>query len=131
MKLLKYLPYLVVLCIFISLLLFHVAYDESTKTLSLGKLIAVLSFKDSSASLDELNVVFALEAVGLISIVFLLGPLSKLKPTIFGKFLYLRKPLGLIGVTMALIHAIYSTISVYHLNINELIYQNSNLLGIV
>ncbi|MBM3229601.1 hypothetical protein FJZ26_04175 [Candidatus Parvarchaeota archaeon] len=106
-------PYLLVIAVFLSLLFFYTAYDKKTKQLEFGKLVKVLTFVDVQNSIREFNKVVALEAIGLISIAFILGPLSRLWPRIFCSYLYFRKPVGVIGFVFALVHAIYSFVEFY------------------
>ncbi|MFA4907277.1 MAG: ferric reductase-like transmembrane domain-containing protein [archaeon] len=131
MNLKRLAPFLFVLAVFVSLLLFYTAYDKQSKSLSAEKLANVLSFRDVSSSLRELNKVFALEAIGVISVVFLLGPLSKLFPGIFARFLPMRKPAGLAGFALALVHGIYSLVVFYNLDISLMIFRNQKLIGFI
>lgn len=126
----KIMPYLVVIIVFTLLLLFYTAYDKSTKTLMFEKLVKVLSFQDITFSLKELNKVIALESIGLIAMVFLLGPLSRVWP-IFGRFLYLRKPVGLMGFGLAVIHGVYSSIEFYQLDVGKIFFENPKVIGII
>jgi DMSO/TMAO reductase YedYZ heme-binding membrane subunit len=126
-----YYPYTIVLGLFVLFLLLYTAYDKTTKTLVIENLVRVVSFQDHDHSLRELNKVIALEAIGLISITLLLGPLSKFMPRIFTVFLYMRKPLGIAGFVLAAAHGIYSAAEVYQLDINQMIFQNSKAWGLV
>ena len=54
------------------------------------------------------NKAFALASVIIIGISFLLGPMAKISPKKFSQKLYLRKSLGLIGFTIAALHALIS-----------------------
>lgn len=117
----RFTPILIVLLVFLSLLALYTAYDKQTKTLIPEKLTKVLLFTDVSFSLRELNKVVALEAIGLIAVVFLLGPLSKFWPRVFNQFLCLRKPLGLTGFGLAVLHTIYSFVVLYQFDLNKLL----------
>lgn len=124
-------PYILVLAVFISLLLLYTAYDKVTKTLVPEKLVKVVTFQDIAYSLREFNKVFALAAIGLISAVFLLGPLTKLWPKVFARFLYLRKPVGLVGFGIAAIHSVYSFIVIYEMSIGKMFIDNPKYIGAV
>ena len=124
-------PYHVVAAVFILLLLLYTGYDKATKSLQPEKLVSVLSFQDAGHTLKELNKVFALEAIGLISIVFLLGPLSKIWPDKFRRFLYMRKTLGLTGFALAALHGIYSFATFYDLSLENAFFQNPKMWGII
>ncbi len=131
MQLKEIAPYLIVLLVFSSLLMFYTAFDKKTKTLVPDKLVNVLTFQDPTNSFKEFNKVFALAAIGIISIVFLLGPLSKLFPAKFGHFLYMRKTLGIIGFGIAALHAIYSFIEFYKFSLVKMFIENAKFIGIV
>ncbi len=127
----RFAPALFVVLLFVSLLVFYTAYDKATKTIVPAKLVKVLSFQDAANSLKELNKVFALEAIGLISLVFLVGPLSRRWPHVFGWCLPFRKPLGITGFAFALAHGIYSLIVFYQLDFNRMFFQNPKVLGLL
>ncbi len=124
-------PIIVTIIVFCLLLAFYTAYDKNSKELRPAKVFEVLSFKDQSTSLRELNKIFALESIGLISLVFLVGPLSKIKPRIFARFLPWRKPVGIIGFVLALLHAAYSIVFLYGLNLEKIFFSNPKLLGVL
>ncbi len=54
------------------------------------------------------NKAFALASVIIIGLSFVLGPLAKLSPKKFSQKLFLRRSLGLIGFTIAALHALIS-----------------------
>ncbi len=122
---------LVVLLVFASLLVFYTGYDKQTQTLVPEKALNVLLFKDFFHSLRELNKILALGAIGLVSITFLLGPLSKLWPKRFTRFLSWRKFIGISGFAAALLHGIYSIIAIYDLSLDKMIFSNPNAFGFV
>ena len=122
---------IVILFTIISLLLFYTAYDKESKAIQPGNLIKVLSFSDLNHSLKELNKIAALAAIALISITFLLGPLSKIFPKKFAVFLSSRKTLGLTGFAFALLHAVYSTVFIYGLDLNKIFFNNPKILGVI
>ncbi len=127
----KFLPLAIVVVIFISLLVFYTAYDKQTKTLVPEKLVSVVLFKDVANSLKELNKVAALAAIGLIAITFILGPLSKIFPKIFSQFLFTRKFIGLSGFVFAFLHALYSVIVIYELDLNKMLFANPKIVGFI
>ena len=126
----RYLPHLIVAFVFLSLLAFYTGYDKETKTLVVGKLIDVITFKDFNNSLKELNKIFALAAIGLISITFILGPFSRIWPGIFARHLCMRKFIGLSGFGFALLHAIYSFSVIYGFSFEQIV-NNSKVLGFI
>ncbi|MEM2137599.1 MAG: ferric reductase-like transmembrane domain-containing protein [Candidatus Anstonellaceae archaeon] len=125
------LPYLFVVFVVISLLFLYTAYDKKAKQLDIGRLVKVLVFDDTGNSLREFNKVAALAAIGLIAVAFILGPLSRLFPGIFAKYLYFRKPVGVIGFVFALAHSVYSLVEFYKLDINLMLYNNPKLVALV
>lgn len=112
----KYLPYIFILLVVLSLFLLYTAYDKKSQTLVFENLVKILLFEDSSKSLREINKVFALAGIGLIAVSFILGPLSRLLPNLFLKYIYFRKPVGLAGFVLGLAHAIYSAQVYYNFN---------------
>ena len=123
-------PYLFVLFVVASLLLFYTAYDKQTKTLQFEKLVKLFSFQDAQYSFRELNKVAALAAIGLISIVFIFGPLSRLWPNVFARYLVYRKPVGLTGFGLALVHAIYSAWEFYGFDMTKM-FSSPSFLALV
>ncbi|HLD75378.1 MAG TPA: ferric reductase-like transmembrane domain-containing protein [Candidatus Norongarragalinales archaeon] len=59
-------------------------------------------------SLEALGKVFALESVVLISLTFLIGSLSRYRPSWFDRFKPYRKALGVIGFALAALHVFFS-----------------------
>ena len=127
----KYLPYLFCLLVLLLLFVFYTSYSKKSKTLEPELAIKVLSFQDPPFSLKELNKIAALGSIGLIAIAFIIGPLSRLLRNIFGKFLYFRKPVGLIGFSLRLLHGIYSVIVFYNLDINKMFIENDEWIATV
>lgn len=119
-----------ILLIVISLLLFYTAYDKQTKILNFDKLFGILSFTNTQTSLSELNKVAALAGIGIIALVFIIGPLSKFRPLVFARYLVYRKPLGLMGFALVLIHSIYSAYVFYGFSIDKII-VNDKLLPFI
>ena len=126
-----YLPYLFIFLVVLSLFLFYTAYDKTSKSLVFENLIKVLAFQNSTKSFSEINKVFALSAIGLIAISFILGPLARFWPDIFVKYLYFRKPVGLAGFVLGVIHGIYSAIAFYNLDITSMLVNNEKSLAII
>ncbi|MBI5047067.1 ferric reductase-like transmembrane domain-containing protein [Candidatus Micrarchaeota archaeon] len=116
-----------VFLVLLSLLVLYTAYDKQTKTLNEQKAIDVLMFVDSVKSLSELNKIAALASIGLIAVVFLVGPLSKFFPKLFGKYLVYRKPVGLSGLALGLIHGIYSAAVFYNFSLDNVISAGKEL----
>ncbi len=104
-----------------SLLVLYTAYDSSSGTLQFEKLIEVFSFEDMQHSFRELNKIIALAGIGLITFVYLIGSLAKVWPDIFARHLKYRKPLGLIGFWLIIIHAVYSIIDFYQLSLDVIL----------
>lgn len=127
----KHKPLLFIALVFISLLLFYTAYDKETKTLVPQNLIDVVLFNDFDKSLSELNKVSALAAIGLISVAFILGPLSRMFPKTFAKILWWRKTVGLSGFAFALLHSIYAIAIIYQLDLDKMLFSNPKALGFV
>ncbi|MBI2079711.1 ferric reductase-like transmembrane domain-containing protein [Candidatus Micrarchaeota archaeon] len=110
--------WMIILITFVAFLLFYTAYDKATKALNFDNLAKIILFSDFNKSLREINKVIALESIALITITFLLGPLSKIWPQVFAKYLYLRKPLGIAGFAFGMVHSVYSFYQYYKLDIN-------------
>ncbi|GEM_PF-1457432 len=125
----RFWPHLFIAFTVVSLLLFYSAYDKKTKQLDFGRLAAIFSFSDATYSLHEINKVAALAAIGLIAAAFILGPLARLWPSAFFKFLFMRKPIGLAGASFAIAHGAYSLVEFYHLDINRMVFQNEKAIG--
>ncbi|MDO8554333.1 MAG: ferric reductase-like transmembrane domain-containing protein [Candidatus Micrarchaeota archaeon] len=125
------LPYIFILLIVVSLFLFYTAYDKTSKSLVFETLVKVLSFEDFNKSLREINKVFALAAIGLIAISFILGPLSRFWPNLFAKYLYFRKPVGLAGFVLGIVHGAYSAMAFYNLDVSILLLQNEKSLALI
>ncbi|MFA6035948.1 MAG: ferric reductase-like transmembrane domain-containing protein [Candidatus Micrarchaeia archaeon] len=68
-------------------------------------------------SMSMANKISALAALALLGIAFLLGPLSKLWPSIFQRFKQHRRWLGITGVILALIHIAITLATFYKFNI--------------
>ncbi|MDO8633752.1 MAG: ferric reductase-like transmembrane domain-containing protein [archaeon] len=120
-----------VAAVFLSLLFFYTAYDKETKTLVPQKLLAVIFFSDAAKSWSELNKVAALAAIGLISCALVVGPLSKMFPKTFGKFLLYRKDAGIAGFLFAILHSAYSLFVIYGLDPNKMLFANPKWIGFV
>ncbi|HLD60049.1 MAG TPA: ferric reductase-like transmembrane domain-containing protein [Candidatus Bilamarchaeaceae archaeon] len=127
----RYLPYLFSLFVMLLLLFFYTAYNKQSKSIELELLLQVLSFEDSDKSLRELNKIAALGSIGLITVSFILGPLSRLWPKTFSPFLYFRKPVGIIGFILGLLHGVYSSIRFYGLDLNTMFFENPKILAVV
>lgn len=124
-------PFLCVVLVVVSLLLLYTAYDKQTQTVVLEKLVKILLFSDPAASLRELNKVAALAAIGLVSIAFVIGPLSRLFPKQFAHLLSWRKFVGVSGFLLAVLHAIYSVWVIYQLDLDKMLYSNPRVAGLV
>ncbi|MDO8427869.1 MAG: ferric reductase-like transmembrane domain-containing protein [Candidatus Diapherotrites archaeon] len=127
----KFGQWIVALAVIVSLLLFYTGYDKKTQALDFGKTIQVISFQDLSFSLKELNKVAALAGIGLLAITFLMGPLSRMFPKKFARFLVWRKFLGLFGFGLIALHVLYSVIFIYNLSLDQMIFNNPKLEGIL
>ncbi len=125
----KNLGIITLIFVVLTLLLFYTAYDKTTKTLIPQKLVDVVTFKDVSKSLSEINKVLALASIGLIAISFIVGPLSRMFPAQFTQWLTHRKFIGLSGFALALFHAIYSILAIYALDLNKMIFANPKVFG--
>lgn len=120
-----------VIAVVLSLLLLYTAFDKTTQQLDFSKLVQVLVFSDVTHSLRELNKVAALAAIGLVSFAFIFGPLSRLWPKKFGGFLAWRKTVGVWGFVLAALHAVYSLIDFYKLDLNKMFFENQNVNGLI
>ncbi len=127
----KYLPYMFVFIVLVSLLFFYTAFDKKTKAYVPENLAKVLSLTDMKHSLRELNKVAGLASIGLIASVFLLGPLARVFPGTFGRFLYFRKPVGIMGFLIAALHGIYSAIEFYQLDIERMFFTSPKAPGVI
>lgn len=109
---------LISFAVVVAFLLLYNSYDKKTGSLSAELLIKIVSVKDLQFTLRELNKIAALAGITLLSLAFLPGPLTKLFPKnrMFGGMLLLRKPLGIAGVVLILLHSIYSGIAFYELS---------------
>ncbi|MBI5228014.1 ferric reductase-like transmembrane domain-containing protein [Candidatus Micrarchaeota archaeon] len=125
-----YRPWLIVFLVIVSILFLYTAYDKQTKTLKLENLIKVLSFQDITYSLRELNKVAALAALGLLALVFIVGPLSKFWPVVFAKYLAYRKTVGVISFVIILLHTAYSLFIYYKLDPGS-IFAQATLLPVI
>lgn len=122
---------LFVVAVFLSLLFFYTAYDKETKNLVLEKLANVIFFSEPAKSWSELNKIAALAAIGLIACALILGPLSKMFPQRFGKFLLYRKDVGIAGFLFALLHSAYSLLVIYQLDLDKMLFANPKWIGFV
>ena len=120
----KYFPFLIAVLVIVSLLVLYTGYDKESKTIYPEKIIGVISFENPAHSLSELNKIAALAAIGLISLAFVIGPLSRIWPKTFGKFAGWRTALGLMGLGFALAHVAYSTIVIFELNLDAMVFSN-------
>lgn len=118
-------PQVFIAVVVVSLLLFYTAYDKQSKSLQPEKLVQVFSFSDANHSFREFNKVAGLAAIGLISVSLMLGPLSRMFPKTFAKFLSWRKPVGIAGFAFAVIHAGYSFIEFYKLDVGRALAPNA------
>ncbi|MCX8206037.1 MAG: ferric reductase-like transmembrane domain-containing protein [Candidatus Micrarchaeota archaeon] len=66
------------------------------------------------ATLAEANRAAGWAALALIAIVMALGPLSRIWPQKFMRYLYVRKPAGIIGAVLAIMHSAYSIAEFYN-----------------
>lgn len=64
-------------------------------------------------TVPEFNRAAGWGALAIIALVMLIGPLSRLYPKLFMKYLYVRKPAGIIGALLALVHCAYSVQEFY------------------
>ena len=125
----KWGQWIVVFLVLSSLLLFYTGFDKQTQSLNFNKTVQVLSFSDWNNSLKELNKVAALAGLGIISLTFIVGPLSRMFPKKFAHFLVWRKFLGLFGFGLIALHILYSLIVIYKLNVDSILFHNSNIQG--
>ena len=127
----KYFPLLIAVLLIASLLVFYTGYDKESKTILPEKIVGVVSFENPAHSLAELNKIAALAAIGLISLAFVIGPLSRIWPNTFSKFIEWRLPFGLMGLGFALAHSAYSTIVIFNLNMDTMIFSNPKWLALI
>lgn len=120
MDLRKFYPYILSIVAFAVIFTINSTYERSLGSMNLEKLINTITVADLEKTLAELGRAFALTSIVLISIVFLLGPLSRFFPKTIAKYVYLRREVGLIGFGMAAIHAIYSLAAFYDFSIEGL-----------
>jgi DMSO/TMAO reductase YedYZ heme-binding membrane subunit len=116
-----------IIFLFLLILLFYSAYDKSSGNFSAEKLTKAVSFSNMNESFKELNKVTALSGLALVSIAFLLGPLSKIFPSYFQKFLAWRKLIGRAGLVLVIWHAFYSFFDFYSSDIGKLLAGNNSL----
>lgn len=76
------------------------------------------------------NKIAALAGLFIISLTFIIGPLSKFFPLYFGKYKAHRKFLGIAGFVLVALHAILSIIFYYNLDIAYMVsLENPKVLG--
>jgi DMSO/TMAO reductase YedYZ heme-binding membrane subunit len=124
-------PFLFCALVVISILLFYTAYDKKEKAINFKDLADVLLVKDLDHTMDELNKVWALAGLGLLSIAMAIGPLAVFFSGIAGKFLWWRRSLGLTGVTFVLIHSFYGIIIHYRFSAIKMFFENDKLWGVI
>lgn len=73
------------------------------------------------------NKAIALSSTILIGISFLLGPLARFLPGVFGKIVYLRKNFGLIGFFLATLHVIMTLVLFNKANYPRYFLENGKL----
>jgi DMSO/TMAO reductase YedYZ heme-binding membrane subunit len=115
---------------FLLILLFYSAYDKNSASFSAEKLTKSISFSNMNESFKELNRVTALAGLALVSIAFLIGPLSKIFPSRFQKFLAWRKLIGRAGLVLVIWHAFYSFFDFYSADIGKAFAENNALATI-
>ena len=115
----------------ISIFLFYTAYNKKEQALNFNDLADVFLVKDINHTLSELNKVAALAGIGLLSIAIAIGPLAILFPGIFREYVWWRKFLGLTGVTLILIHALYAISIHYRFSVIKMFIKNEKVWGVI
>lgn len=103
-------------------------YDSGTQSISLDKLGKVLSFHRITYSLQELDLAAFLSGLSLISYAFVLGPLARMFPYKFDDALYLRRPFGVVGFWLLLLHSLYYSLFMYNVS-GSVLFSDPSMLG--
>jgi DMSO/TMAO reductase YedYZ heme-binding membrane subunit len=115
----------------LAFLLFYTGYNKETKTLDFAIVLKVISFSDFNFSIREINKLSALAGLTILSLAFLPGPLSKIWSNVFGKYLVLRKPLGIIGFILILLHSYLSFVYYYKSDLYNALFNNPKQLAFI
>ncbi|MEM4295413.1 MAG: ferric reductase-like transmembrane domain-containing protein [Candidatus Anstonellales archaeon] len=119
------------IAVILAFFIFYSGYSKEKKALDFSLLYKIISFEDYTFSIKEINKLSALAGLTLLAMAFLPGPLSKLWPQIFSKYLVLRKPIGIIGFLLILLHSYLSFVYYYKSDFYGALFNNPKVSAFI